>query len=82
MPLLGASEVLQVTRFGPKYPRAPNSRGSIGTSDNFYILMTTGPPIMRAMPESKRRLMSSLNELYSIVLCGIACYFIVLHGTA
>ena len=43
MSLLGALEVLQVTRFGPKCPRGPISRGSIGTSDNFYVLMTTGP---------------------------------------
>jgi len=73
-------------RFGPKCPRdqiwsqmssGPNSRGRIGTSDNFYVLMTTGPEAV-----SLYFMVLHGIELYSIVLYGIACYFIVLNGTA
>ena len=55
----------------------PNSRGSIGTSDNFYVLMTTGPEAVLLYC-----MVLHVIELYSIVLYGVAFYFIVLHGTA
>ena len=55
----------------------PNSRGRIGTSDNFYVLMTTGPEAVLLYC-----MVLHVIELYSIVLYGIACYFLVLHGTA
>ena len=78
MPLLGASEVPKGLDFVPNVP-GPNSRGRIGTSDNFYVLMTTGPEAVLLYC-----MVLHVIELYSIVLYaihnGIAWYSIVLHG--
>ena len=51
--------------WGPRVPNVPNSRGHIGTSDNFYIVMTTSPQAV---------------ALYCVVLYSIEMYLIVLHA--
>ena len=72
MPLLGASEVPPSDQIWSQMSPGPNSRGSIGTSDNFYVLKTTGPEAVLLYC-----LVLHVIELYSVVLYGIAYYFIV-----
>ena len=89
-PFWGHRKSPQVTRFGPKCPRAPTPEAVLAPQITFMFWWRPVPRLFYCIAwycmllNCIRLYCMALHtiSLYSFVLYGIACYFIVLHGTA